>query len=742
MASNWIDLGDGGYASWKAPVDTAGSLPSVGNTVGDARAAEDTGVIYVWTGASWDTAVGGVGTVTSVGLAAPAILSVSGSPVTGAGTLTLSLATQTANTVFAGPSSGGAAAPTFRALVADDIPTTTGTANTIAVFDNVGDLVSSPTLSIDTNTFGVVQSITEQPNNGTGLQVNSLNISFDPLQNSPNESYNIINSNIQLDINDSGFTMGTAGQAVMGHNIGYTHQGTGNVGTLGGTSVNFQLGNGTDPISVNGISYAYGFGQAAALVTMDGPIQGYGFQPSFNVAAVMGSNSYVQAFCDTASVSCAMSQSYTSFNGTPNILSIPNNNNYTGVNINPSITTLVGNAQMNGVAVGGSIGTINSGNYQGVSVNPNVTLNNGSVTGLNVSVTNVTNYAGVVSDLTIQDLTFTFNTPGDNNSYTIEYVDDTTAGNESFTILGNAITGHIESGVSTATQVKAAADANISFSGSITTTISGTASDPQVTQAATNFANGINPGTSKAAQFDGDVQINGALSFTGGLSIGALQSFATEVVPSGAGVHSIDTLITAPTVAASATITGTDLLAINTAMLLSIGNNATVTSSFLGYAALGLPAVLSMGTGSTIDLVEGAVFAISLDGGATGGTVDEVKLCRSIAIPNGVTTVTELKGYSFDLPFGDPGTTTWGFYSTPATAHNFMAGDLKIGSGADTPANSSVGLELESTVKAFLPSRMTTTQRDALTAINGMVLYNSTVDKLQVYAAGSWVDLH
>jgi len=40
-----------------------------------------------------------------------------------------------------------------------------------------------------------------------------------------------------------------------------------------------------------------------------------------------------------------------------------------------------------------------------------------------------------------------------------------------------------------------------------------------------------------------------------------------------------------------------------------------------------------------------------------------------------------------------------------------------------------------------LPNR-TTTQRDALTAANGMVIYNTTANKLQVYANGSWVDLH
>lgn len=70
---------------------------------------------------SWLT-TGGTGTVTSVGLSLPSFITVSGSPVTASGTLTGTLATQTANTVFAGPVSGGAAAPAFRAIVGDDLP--------------------------------------------------------------------------------------------------------------------------------------------------------------------------------------------------------------------------------------------------------------------------------------------------------------------------------------------------------------------------------------------------------------------------------------------------------------------------------------------------------------------------------------------------------------------------------------------------------------------------------------------
>lgn len=64
----------------------------------------------------------GSGTVTSVALTLPNLFNVTGSPITTAGTLAATLATQSANQVFAGPSSGSAAAPTFRALVSADIP--------------------------------------------------------------------------------------------------------------------------------------------------------------------------------------------------------------------------------------------------------------------------------------------------------------------------------------------------------------------------------------------------------------------------------------------------------------------------------------------------------------------------------------------------------------------------------------------------------------------------------------------
>ncbi len=67
------------------------------------------------------TSTGG-GTVTSVAMTVPPEFSVSGTPVTSSGTLALARVTQSANTVWAGPSSGSATTPAFRTIVPADIP--------------------------------------------------------------------------------------------------------------------------------------------------------------------------------------------------------------------------------------------------------------------------------------------------------------------------------------------------------------------------------------------------------------------------------------------------------------------------------------------------------------------------------------------------------------------------------------------------------------------------------------------
>ena len=106
-------------------VITAGKYASKDAKVGDTFICAKTGTsTYEWVLIpSGDEPSG---TVTSVGLSVPTdIFSVSGSPVTSSGTLKFEKKNQNKNLVFAGPSTGNAAAPTFRALVKADLPSLT-----------------------------------------------------------------------------------------------------------------------------------------------------------------------------------------------------------------------------------------------------------------------------------------------------------------------------------------------------------------------------------------------------------------------------------------------------------------------------------------------------------------------------------------------------------------------------------------------------------------------------------------
>lgn len=74
---------------------------------------------------------GGGGTVTSVGISVPSFMSVTNSPVTSSGTISLSFSSQAKNKVLASPISASGA-PTFRVLDTADIPDLSGTYVTLS----------------------------------------------------------------------------------------------------------------------------------------------------------------------------------------------------------------------------------------------------------------------------------------------------------------------------------------------------------------------------------------------------------------------------------------------------------------------------------------------------------------------------------------------------------------------------------------------------------------------------------
>ncbi len=173
------------YVAFKPPTAITTSLtwtlPATDSTGTQALVSNGSGVL------SWASIGGGSGTVTSfsAGDLFP-LFTTSEATVTTTPALSFSLNTQNANKVFAGPATGADAAPTFRVLVAADIPSlsgtyltvdgaTTGATSQAQVFTN-----GIKTPAIDDNTAGLIEisfsNLVYHQFTDTALQVRSGSI--------------------------------------------------------------------------------------------------------------------------------------------------------------------------------------------------------------------------------------------------------------------------------------------------------------------------------------------------------------------------------------------------------------------------------------------------------------------------------------------------------------------------------------------------------------------------------------
>lgn len=148
VTSVGVTAGTGVSIGGTSPITSSGTY-TITNTAPDQTVVltSGTGINVTGTYPSFtitNTSPSSGGTVTSVGLSVPPIFSVTPTPITSSGTFSVTAVPETANYIWAGPTTGAAAQPTFRALVGADIPTTTVTAGSYG-----GSAVTIPTFTVD-----------------------------------------------------------------------------------------------------------------------------------------------------------------------------------------------------------------------------------------------------------------------------------------------------------------------------------------------------------------------------------------------------------------------------------------------------------------------------------------------------------------------------------------------------------------------------------------------------------------
>lgn len=239
--------------------------------------------------------------------------------------------------------------------------------------------------------------------------------------------------------------------------------------------------------------------------------------------------------------------------------------------------------------------------------------------------------------------------------------------------------------------------------------------------------------------FAGAIRYNGsAVEFCNGAAWTALAS-AGGSTPADNSVTSakiVDATIVNADVAAAANIDATKL---GTGAITNTEFNYLdgVTSAI--QTQLGGKEPTVTGTGSTADFYSGNKTFRNL-----GTDVRAVPLTGYAVGTNSVLAAADTVLGAFGKTQAQLNALSTSVTSLSASSWTNSAGNLYYNSGSvavgATAPNASAALDVTSTSKGLLPPRMTATQRDAITTpAQGLMVYNTTANQLQVYNGTTWI---
>lgn len=249
-------------------------------------------------------------------------------------------------------------------------------------------------------------------------------------------------------------------------------------------------------------------------------------------------------------------------------------------------------------------------------------------------------------------------------------------------------------------------------------------------------------------------QLN-STSLKQGLTIndGAIQvqaNYDTSILPASPGFIGINSIGGLFHVAAGSPVTNTLAFA-NTVGMSTVFEDDYGPDPFVGnlcFANVNHTSQLIVTNTKTITAYNQMLLAVSLPSGSSlsppitdGGTITEAFSLRMPGfLPQGGSlSITNMYQIYMDAIGGSSAATNaWGLYIADPALQNYFKSSIAIDTTSTKVSNGSVGLEIGSTTKALRLSNLTSTERDALTALAGMEIFNTTSNQVEFYNGSSW----
>lgn len=615
--------------------------------------------------------------------------------------------------------------PVSTAQAAAILAAQTRSARTFAGFDPSGVLESVPGFSINQDSGGQFVSLTYEPRDSGTFNTSLQNQEFEinPVLATTDDSITVFNLNAHIDRTGSGSQLGNFAALF---STGLSLEGVGVVGDVVVHNQNVQAGTGSNA-GMSGDVTANAFGwSVGADYTMD-DFFGYSGGFSIDPLATVGGVNLINI---TSNGNNSGNYSALSFNHGGDI-----GGSYTGLYLNH-----LGDAA-SGIGIDLGISGTFAGSLSAISVNLQGIASAG-YTGINFgSSLDFTGSSGTLAN---------FNNQGDGDTF-----GGLSIGNSGDILTNLKMLNVSNTGSASDLEMlflSNGGDADDIIMMNVFNTGNGDAIQLlSVNNSGTSTGNLIGASINLGGQGDNVVGINidvGGATATSGSKValawggGGLNGNYSKALAASAGFtssNSIVSFLTTPTA-----ITGTTHICTSMPMLMTVTEDFAAGALGISAASIGYVGQLGAAAGKTVDSVAMAVAGFSIDAGSAGGTITDSSMYLALGtldFGGGPITLTNIYGFRTTSTFGALATNSWGVSIEDATAENFLKKSLVIGGSSKKVSNSDVALEIADK-KAIMCASMTTTERNALTALAAMIIFNSSTNKFQGYNGSAWQDFN